>query len=214
MLARRILISGVVVLSVLGVTGQAGTGRQEESFVTRGLVRITAAPDGLSALVSVDAGRTDEGDAGVEHAFLVQVTTPLDLRFEGPATLVYTESRLIVTVTPDVEWVFTVIGKDVEPMAVAPAATVVPVVGLSHYWGLPNEAIHEALATQLFARLCERGEDDERGPSCEDCTFGGPGEPSCEIDCPGGTCSAQCGAGFHSCCKCPQSCRCCQDIEQ
>jgi len=211
---RRILMSAVVVVLVLAVTGLAGLGRPQASFVTTGQIRITTAPDGLSALVSVDAERPGGPDSVVERAFLLQATQPLDVAFEGPATLVFTASRLIVMETPEVGWVFSVIGKDAEPMAVASALTIVPVVGLAHYWGRSIDVTHEELATQLFARLCERGAEDERGPGCEDCTFGGPGEVGCEITCPEGSCSATCGDGYHACCKCPDGCRCCRDIEQ
>jgi len=211
---RRILMSAVVVVLVLAVTALAGLDGQQASFVTAGQVRITTAPDRLSALVSVEAERSGGPDGVVERAFLLQATQPLDVAFEGPATLVFTASRLIVMKTPDIGWVFSVMGKDAEPMAVAPALTFVPVVGLAYYWGRSIDVTHEELATQLFARLCEQGGEDERGPGCESCASGGPGEMGCEITCPDGTCSVSCGHGYYACCKCPDGCRCCRDIEQ
>ena len=210
---RRILMSAVLVVLVLAVTVLAGLGRQQASFVTAGQIRITTAPDRLSALVSVEAEQPGGPDGVVERAFLLRATQPLDVAFEGPATLVFTPSRLIVMETPDKGWVFSVVGKDVEPLA-ADALTFVPVVGLAHYWGRSIDVTHEELATQLFAHHCEQGGEDERGPGCESCASGGPGEVGCEVSCPGGTCSASCGDGYYACCNCVDGCRCCRIIER
>ncbi len=152
--------------------------------------------------------------AQVDHAFFAQVTTPVNLSFEGIATVAFTASRLVVTVSPEVEWLFSVVKGDANPFATAPEVLVIPVVGLSHYWNLPPGTTHDSLETELFARLCAREESDKGNPACETCEQGGPGAQYCEIRWPGGECSAECGDGYHACCQCPDSCGCCQDSIQ
>jgi hypothetical protein len=207
-------MSGVVVLLMLVATSLAGSGPQSVSIVASGLIRITTAPDGLSALVSVEAEQAKQAarsDGLVERAFLVQTAKPIRVAFAGQATLVFTTTHLAVMGMPGPTWVFSVSGKDTESVSASDDVTVIPVVGLSHYWGRLVDLTHDELVAKLLMRQCETG---GRGSGCDSCEFGGPGESGCEIICPEGTCSASCGDGYHSCCSCTEGCRCCRNIEQ
>ena len=211
---RKVLMLSVVTVPVLVVTSLAGFGRQQASVVASGDIRITTAPDGLSALVSVDEENPDGPDGIVDRAFLVQTAKPMRVAFAGQATLLYTTTRLTITGMPGPTWAFPVAGKDAEPVPAIKGMTVIPAAGLSHYWGRFVDVTDEELAAKLLVRVCEMGALAGAGPGCDSCDAGGPGEPECEATCGDRTCSASCGDAYHACCSCDNGCRCCRDIEQ
>ena len=208
---RRVLMSCVVVVLMLVATGLTGSGRQQASIVASGEVQITMALDRLSALVSVDEELVGGADGIVDRAFLVQFQKPARVPFHGDATLVFTGTQLSVAPKTDRGLVFSLAGRGAETSAAVDDMTVIPAVGLSHYWGRLVEVSPKDLATKVLAQICEVATLGGRGQGCDSCEAGGGGEPACEVMCSDRTCSAECGEGYHACCSCSEGCRCCQD---
>ena len=144
----------------------------------------------------------------VSVAFRLQHAPRAFADYAGPATVLYSRSRLTVAVNDYVGWTFVVAPDDsllgVDDLGYAQA----DVTGLSVFWG---SLVHDT-ADVVFERLvrgsCAAGDGD----GCADCESGGLGESQCTASCAGGDCQAKCASGFHACCKCPLSCACCADI--
>ena len=187
-------------------------------LVLTGHVDIAMGPDSrLLVLIDVETP-SQPSDGLVDQVFRLQGAPAL--AYSGPATVTYVKNRLTVEVGPDSGWVFTVAGRTLPPPDLA--LTSFQVTGLAHMWG---EAIHKSAATLFFtlsSSTCSKTASqtgdmlalDEGDPPCENCQVGGPGAPGCSIDCGGGSsCSADCADDQFACCKCPNGCGCCANIE-
>lgn len=205
MLRRASVMSAVVVVGLLCLSGSVRSGRQEASLVLTGQVRVTSSLDGGATVVSIDTGNRPDGL--VDHAFLVQTGAPFRLDVMAPGIVTFTKGRLSVAVKGSIGWVFSVPGKDAEPFSLSGDSAGVPVNGLSHYWGRWVGTSHDELAARLFSPPCSPALQQAGG--CSDCETGGPGTSGCSRSCGSGECSADCVGGQYSCCSCSSGCRCC-----
>jgi hypothetical protein len=204
-----------VVVAIVALTPLAmvagGQGRRDSAIVLVGDTRVTTSDDGMTTVVSVDAGGgTVIPDGLVDQAFRVQWDSPRSVTFAGSATLTYAASRLVVVPASSAGWVFTVSGRETPLPAVVAALPSLSAIGLARFWGSFVHVSHEQVAAQLLETGCPGLVQPLSERSCSNCEAGGPGTEGCFIDCPNGSCSATCTDGYYSCCSCTTGCRCCK----
>ena len=179
-----------------------------------GQVRVTTSTDGLAIAVTMDTFSGDRTlDGLVDQAFRIQLKVPQEaVRYDGLATVIFRERSLVV-VALDAErgWVFFLDGPMTPPgQSAAAGHELVPVNGLSRFWGDHVHRAAEDVEALLFRRACVAGDGD---PSCENCLDGGRGMTACSVTCnETEECSAKCADGYYACCKCPAECGCCSII--
>jgi hypothetical protein len=145
----------------------------------------------------------------VNRAFRVQHPTPQFFEYEGPATVVYAGTHLVIEGPEHVGWVFVVAGRVASDEVQALPYPRFEVSGLSQFWGT---SVHDT-AKAVLARLLSKGCATTDGvPDCDACAQGGPGASACSAECGGSGCDVTCGSGTHACCNCPARCGCCPDI--
>jgi hypothetical protein len=207
--------SGILVTLACLVIGLAAAPAAQQvnprsASVLAGETRVTTSTDGLTAIVSVDlAGGGAVADGVVDEAFRIQFSAPARLAYAGPATLVFTGSRLSIRVGGLPGWTFLVEGS---PLTFTPGdQQVLEVVGLGQFWGTSVQGTHDQVATRLLSAACTTSSVQPLGlVSCADCMAGGPGSPDCFISCGGsGGCSVNCSGTAYACCTCG-GCRCCR----
>jgi hypothetical protein len=203
---HRFVMSGAAAVVALVATSLARTSPQSASILMSGQVRITTAPDGRCALVSIDAEEPHGIDAVVDRAFLVQTAEPMNVAFAGPATLVFTTTRLTVAPASSTGWAFSVTGRDTDPAPASRGVTMIAVVGLSHYWGKDVEVSHEELVSGLLLRVCRAGALAPPGPGRGAFNAGDRGDVDGDALRPDGTSSAGCAESYHSHCSSSNGC--------
>jgi hypothetical protein len=174
-----------------------------------GWVHVREAPDQRTTVVTVVVGATQTSPLDVVTvAFRLQHGPRALVDYAGPATVLYTRTRLTVAVTDRVGWTFVV------PRSGGIAETddsgypQAGLTGLSFFWGALVHDREDMVFERLVLGSCGAG----GGDSCADCQSGGPGATECSASCGDGDCQATCGGGHSACCKCPMSCACCPNI--
>ncbi len=203
----RLLIAAVILL--VGITYTHARTPQVTAMAYTGWVRVRTAPDQRTTLVTVTLRSTQSSATDVVNvAFRLQHAPRAFADYVGPATVVYTRTRLTIAVDAHVGWTFVVGPTDssLEGNDLDYAQT--GVAGLAFFWG---SLVHDTADT-VFDRLVLSPCAGGSAGSCTSCENGEGGDSQCEATCGEGDCQTSCGPGFHACCKCPLSCACCPDI--
>jgi hypothetical protein len=207
---RRTTLIGVVALLLTGMAPSGAGGPQQEAVTLTGRVRIATADDQRSTVITLIVGSAVNPETTVvTRAFRLQHPTPQFLEYEGPATVVYAGTHLVVKGLEPVAWVFVVAGRVPSDDVQALPYPRVQVSGLSHFWGTSIHDTEQAVLASLLPKGCATTDGD---PNCTACAQGGPGATGCSAECGSTGCEVTCGRGTHACCNCPARCGCCPDI--
>jgi hypothetical protein len=207
---RRATAIGLVALLLTATAPNGASSPQQKALTLTGWVRMATADDQRTTVMTMTVGGTPSPETDiVTRAFRVQHPTPMSVEYEGPATVVYAGTHLVVQGPEDVGWVFVVAGRvpgrDVEALPYPR----VEVSGLSHFWGTSVHGTEPAVLARLLPTGCATTDGD---PNCAACAQGGPGATACSAECGSTGCDVTCGTGTHACCNCPARCGCCPDI--
>lgn len=203
------VVLGALVLFVAVVVGAWASRSQltERPAMQTGWVRLSTSEDGLTTVVTVAVHQpTADGADVIDRAFRLQHLQPQFLAYEGPAVVTHAPNQLTVAIGDGRGWRFPVAGRPVVAGS-APASYVeIPVRGLSQHWGASIHRPHDEVVAALLASGCSGASGSA---TCDPCQNGGPGAPSCGVDCGDDGCSVECNGGLYACCNCPGSCHCC-----
>jgi hypothetical protein len=202
------MLIGVLVV-LIGVTHPHARTPQVTAMTFVGWVHVQSTADLGTTVVTVMSGATQASSTDlVSVAFRLQHTAQPVTHYAGPATVVYSRTRLTIAVTDRVGWTFVVPVPDSVPGSEALGYPHVDLRGLAFFWGASVHDREAVVFEQLTVGPCLAGSRDE----CADCLDVGDGT-GCNGSCPDGDCQVVCGGGTRACCKCPASCTCCADIQ-
>ena len=207
---RRATLIGIVALLLTGMAPNGASGPQQKPVTLTGWVRMATADDQRTTVITMIVGGTPSPETDVvTRAFRVQHPTPQFFEYEGPATVVYAGTHLVIEGPGHVGWVFVVAGRVPSDDVQALPYPRFEVSGLSHFWGTSIHDTEQAVLASLLPKGCATTDGD---PNCSACAQGGPGATACSAECGNSGCDVTCGSGTHACCSCPARCGCCPDI--